>query len=100
MNEDKIIQKNLFVINNETSNQIIPEEIPDDLSIEDLKKESTKRPRKRKNSRNLVSKFKNEYISENKNNFINEKSYSYETVDKSKLTQLRVYMIYIRKHMP
>ena len=49
MQEDTIIQKNLFAIDNENNE---PEEItniPEDLSWEDLKKESQKRPRQRKN---------------------------------------------------
>jgi len=49
MQEDTIIQKNLFAIDNQNNEQ---KEITEDLSWEDLKKESQKRPRQRKNSTN------------------------------------------------
>ena len=39
MQEESIIQKTLFAINNDTAEQKITPEIHDDLSIEDLKKE-------------------------------------------------------------
>ena len=45
MQEDTIIQKNLFAIDNENNEQKEITEIPEDLSWEDLKKESQKRPR-------------------------------------------------------
>ena len=48
MQEDTIIQKNLFAINNEHPNQKSSSEIPEDYSTEELKKESQKRPRQRK----------------------------------------------------
>ena len=57
MQEDSIIQKTLFALDNENNEQKEITKIPDDLSWEDLKKESQKRPRKRKNSNNLVNKF-------------------------------------------
>ena len=60
MPEDKIIQKNLFVINNEPKNPKGEKQIPEDLSNEELKKESQKRPRKRKTSTNLINNFKND----------------------------------------
>ena len=80
MQEDTIIQKNLFAIGNENNEQKEITNIPEDLSLEDLKNESQKRPRQRKNSTNLINKFKTDSISNNKNVFINEKSYSYQTV--------------------
>ena len=45
MQEDTIIQKTLFAIGNENNEQKEITKIPDDLSLEDLKKESQKRPR-------------------------------------------------------
>ena len=53
MQEDSIIQKTLFAIDNENNEQKEIIKIPEDLSWEDLKKESQKRPRQRKNSNNL-----------------------------------------------
>ena len=58
MQEDTIIQKNLFAIDNENNEQKEITKIPEELSWEDLKKESQKRPRQRKNSTNLINKFK------------------------------------------
>ena len=49
MPEDSIIQKSLFAIDNDDNQQEKITAIPEDLSWEDLKKESQKRPRKRKN---------------------------------------------------
>ena len=66
MEEDTIIQKNLFAIDNDNNEQKEITKIPEDLSWEDLKKESKKRPRQRKNSTNLINKFKNDLISINK----------------------------------
>ena len=60
MQEDTIIQKNLFAINNEHSNQNSSTVIPQNYSTEELKKESQKRPRQRKNSKNYASNFMNE----------------------------------------
>jgi len=57
MQEDTIIQKNLFAIGNENNEQKEITKISEDLSWEDLKKESQKRPRQRKNSRNLFMKI-------------------------------------------
>ena len=58
MQEDTIIQKNLFAISNDDNNeQKEITKIPEDLSLEDLKKESQKRPRQRNNSTNLINKF-------------------------------------------
>jgi len=48
MQEDSIIQKNLFAIDNDNNEQKEITKIPEDLSMEDLKKESQKRPRQRK----------------------------------------------------
>ena len=72
MQEDTIIQKNLFSVNDDTHVEIETKEIPGNLSAEDLKKESQKRPRQRKNSTNLINKFKSDLISNNKNVCINE----------------------------
>ena len=90
MQEDSIIQKSLFAIDNENNEQKEITKIPEDLSRENLKKESQKRPRQRKNSTNLINKFKTELISNNKNVCINEESYSYKTVSKLKLTPVTV----------
>ena len=88
MQEDRIIQKNLFAINNENNEQKEITKIPEDLSWEDLKKESKKRPRQRKNSTNLINQFKSDLITNNKNVCINKESFSYKTVSKLKLTSL------------
>ena len=53
MQEDTIIQKNLFAIDNQNNEQKEIIKISEDLSWEGLKKESQKRPRQRKNSTNL-----------------------------------------------
>ena len=45
MQEDTIIQKNLFAIGNDNNEQKEITKIPENLSLEDLKKESQKRPR-------------------------------------------------------
>ena len=45
MQEDTLIQKNLFAIDNENNEQKEVTKISEDLSFEDLKKESQKRPR-------------------------------------------------------
>ena len=76
MQEDSIIQKTLFAIDNEKNEQKEITKIPEDLSWEDLKKESQKRPRERKNSINLINKFKTDLISKKKNVCISEESYS------------------------
>jgi len=57
MQEDTIIQQNLFAIGNENNEQKEITKIAEDLSWENLKKESKKRPRQRKNSTNLINKF-------------------------------------------
>ena len=67
MQEDTIIQKNLFSVDEDTHEEIETKEIPGNLSAEDLKKESQKRPRQRKNTTNLINKFKTDLISKNKN---------------------------------
>ena len=72
MQEDTIIQKNLFAIGNDNNKQKEITKIPEDLSLEDLKKETQKRPRQRKNSTNLINQFKTDLISSNKNVCINE----------------------------
>ena len=66
MQEDTIIQKNLFAIDNENIEQKKITKIPEDLSWEDLKQESQKRPRQRKNSTNLRNKFKTDLFQKTK----------------------------------
>ena len=66
MQEDSIIQKTLFAIDNEKNEQKEITKFSGDLSWEDLKKESQKRPRQRKNSTNLINKFKTDLISNTK----------------------------------
>ena len=65
--------------------------------MEDLKKESQKRPRQRKNSTNLINKFKTDLISNNKNVCINEESYSYKTVSKLKLTPVMKHYVTLKE---
>ena len=45
MEEETIIQKDLFAINHELKRPNNSSQIPEDLSTEELKKESQKRPR-------------------------------------------------------
>ena len=97
MEEDTIIQKDLFVINHELKPPNNSSQIPKDLSTEELKKESQKRPRQRKNSTNLINKFKNNSNSERKNDCINEKSYSYKTVEKQKLTPILKHYVTLKE---
>ena len=97
MQEDTIIQKNLFAIGNDNNEQKEITKIPEDLSLEDLKKESKKRPRQRKNSTNLINKFKTDLISNNKNVCINEESYSYKTVSKLKLTPVMKHYVTLKE---
>jgi len=97
MQEDTIIQKNLFSVDEDTHVEIETKEIPGDLSWEELKKESQKRPRQRKNSTNLINKFKTDLISNNKNVCINEKSYSYKTVSKLKLTPVMKHYVTLKE---
>jgi len=97
MQEDTIIQKNLFAIGNENNEQEEIAKIPEDLSLEDLKKESKKRPRQRKNSTNLINKFKTDLISNNNNVCINEESFSYKTVSKLKLTPVMKHYVTLKE---
>ena len=97
MEEDTIIQKDLFAINHELKRPNNSSQIPEDLSTEELKKESQKRPRQRKNSTNLINKFKNNSNSERKNDCINEKSYSYKTVEKQKLTPILKHYVTLKE---
>ncbi len=97
MQEDTIIQKNLFAIDSENNEQKEITKIPEDLSWEDLKKESQKRPRQRKNTTNLINKFKTDLISINKNVCINEESYSYKTVSKLKLTPVMKHYVTLKE---
>ena len=96
MQEDSIIQKTLFAIDNEKNEQKEITQIPENLSWEDLKKESQKRPRQRKNSTNLINKFKTDLITNNKNVCINEESYSYKTVSKLKLTPVMKHYVTLK----
>ena len=97
MQEDTIIQKNLFAIHNEPENRQSSNQITDDLSTSKLKEESQKRPRQRKNSTNLISKFKNDSNTERKNDCIHEKSYSYKSVDKQKLTPVLKHYVQLKE---
>ena len=97
MQEDKVIQKNLFASNNETDYQKTKKETLENLSSEELKKESKKRPRQRQPSTNLVNQYKSGLISNRKNNFINEKSYSYKTVAKAKLTPVMRHYVTLKE---
>ena len=97
MEEDTIIQKDLFAINHEVKRPNNSSQIPEDLSTEELKKESQKRPRQRKSSTNLINKFKNNSNSERKNDCINEKSYSYKTVEKQKLTPILKHYVTLKE---
>ena len=97
MQEEKIIQENLFAIKNESYNQISPKVIAEDLSTEELKKDSKKRPRHRGSATNLVSKFKTNLNSERKNDCIHEKSYSYKTVAKAKLTPVMRHYVTLKE---
>ena len=54
MQEDTIIQKNLFAIGNDNNEQKEITKIPEDLSWEDLKKESQKRPRQRNGEKKVT----------------------------------------------
>ena len=97
MQEDTIIQKNLFTIGNDNNELKEITNIQNDLSWEDLKKESQKRPRQRKNSTNLINKFKTDLITNNKNVCINEESYSYKTVSKLKLTPVMKHYVTLKE---
>ena len=97
MEEEKIIQQNLFLINSEPN---IPEnenEILEDLSSEELEKVSQKRPRQRKKSISDINGLKSNFNTENKNNFINEKSCSYKTVEKKKLTPVLKHYVKLKE---
>ncbi len=97
MQEDTIIQKNLFAINNKHSYHNSSTDIPEDYSTEELRKESQNRPRKRKNSKNLTNTFKNGLNTERKNDCINEKSYSFRTVEKQKLTPILRHYVQLKE---
>ena len=97
MQEDSIIQKNLFAIDSENNQQEEIAKIPEDLSVDDLKKESQNRPRQRKNTTNFINKFKTDSISHNKNVCINEESYSYKTVSKLKLTPVMKHYVTLKE---
>ncbi len=97
MQEDTIIQKDLFAINNELQLPNTSSKISDDLSNEELTKESQKRPRQRKNSTFVLNKFQNNLNSEIKENCINEKSFSYKTVEKQKLTPVLKHYVKLKE---
>ena len=97
MQEDTIIQKDLFAINNEPKHPHKSSQIPEDLSTDELKKESQKRPRQRKKSNNIINKFNYDSNSERKNDCINEKSYSYKTVEKQKLTPILRHYVQLKE---
>jgi len=97
MQEDIVIQRNLFAINSEVNHKKDKQEISEDLSAEELNRESKKRPRQRKITANLVSNFKAGLISESQNDCVNEKSYSYKTVTKSKLTPVMRHYVTLKE---
>ena len=97
MQEDTIIQKNLFAINYDPDKKSSSKNIPEDLSAEQLKKESKKRPRQRKSSTHIVNKFKNNLNTESRHDFIDEKSYSYKTVEKQKLTPVLKHYVKLKE---
>ena len=97
MQEDTIIQKNLFSIGNDNNEQKEITKIPEDLSWEDLKKDSQKRPRQRKKSTHLTNKFKTDSFSNDKNVCIKEESYSYKTVSKPKLTPVMKHYVTLKE---
>ncbi len=95
--EDKTIQKDLFAINNEHERPKSSPQITENLSNEQLKIESQKRPRLRKNTTNKFYKFKNDLDTENKHDYVNEKSYSYKTVEKQKLTPVLKHYVKLKE---
>ncbi len=97
MQENRIIQQNLFAIDSKTENQIAINEVKEDLSEDELKKESEKRPRQRKKNINLINKFKTDLILNIKNDCINETSYSYKTVAKEKLTPVMKHYVMLKE---
>ena len=97
MQEDKIIQQDLFAIDNEPKDLESSTQIPEDLSNTTLKEESQKRPRQRKISTNFISRFKNDSNNERKHDCINEKSYSYKSVEKQKLTPVLKHYVQLKE---
>ena len=97
MQEKKIIQKNLFVINEEINPKKKPNEISDFLTNEELKKESEKRPRERNNTNKLIDKNNNHLNYEKNIDFIKEKSYSYKTIEKQKLTPVLKHYVSLKE---
>ena len=97
MKDDALIQKNLFAIKNEETDLIAKREIQEDLSNEKLEKESKKRPRQRQNSTNLVNDFKKASLENFKTDCIKEKSYSYKTVAKEKLTPVMKHYVTLKE---
>jgi len=97
MQEDIIIQKDLFTVNDEPKHSKISKNISENLSIEELTKESNNRPRKRKSSSNIISKFKNDLNNDKKHDCINENSYSYKTVAKQKLTPVLKHYVKLKE---
>ena len=71
--------------------------IRDSLSSEELEKVSQKRPRQRKKSISDINGLKSNFNTENKNNFINEKSCSYKTVEKKKLTPVLKHYVQLKE---
>ena len=57
MQNKEIIQQSLFAINNETNPKKQSNDISENLSIEELKKESERRPRPRKDPNQLIEKI-------------------------------------------
>jgi len=118
MQEDTIIQKNLFAIGNDNNEQKEITNIPENLSLEDLKKESQKSPRQRKNSTKLINKYaylKNKLRNDNLKNSTNFQNLNFlfelskhmklnlktviKTINKFKPLKFRQEVIYQSKYL-
>ena len=97
MQEERIIQKNLFLINNDIEHKIENKQIPDEFSKDDLKRESAKRPRHRKSSIRLEKNLKTTSLSASKTDCIDENSFSYKTVSKTKLTPVMRHYVTLKE---
>ena len=85
MQEDSLIQKDLFDTNEDNTIKNDKEYIQEDLTNEELKEVSKQRPRKRKNSINLISSFKQESNIDQSESITKEPINSYKSISKSKL---------------
>ncbi len=97
MQEEKLIQQSLFIVKSENKIPHNTNHISEDLSSENLKKDSIKRPRKRKKATNFIKEFKNKFNDKKNSDCINEKSYSYKTVDKQKLTPILRHYVQLKE---